>query len=247
MRRFLQLFCISQVLVAGLGVAAADDDLDDRLLLWANSAEDEKVLELLQAGADANAQKKKGSFASYGSRRPLHIVLSRPQFQSFTDVERIIKALLDSGADPNARDGQGNTPAHVFVASTVRSLGSPTIDSTVVTSAMSLLLQSGANPNARDDDGSTPLHLSVTGGGFYEETLPVVLLLLDSGANPNVRNHGGMTALHVAAEDAGPKVVLALLDAGADPTKQNLSGKTPLQLAEGGLNDQVVRILQQYP
>ena len=57
----------------------------------------------------------------------------------------VVTALLEGGADPNARDGDKQTPLH-FAA---HEYGSPQI--------VSVLLESGADPNVRNDLGKTPL------------------------------------------------------------------------------------------
>ncbi len=59
------------------------------------------VLEvLLDAGAEVNAQSKKG-------RPPLHTAVG---YRYYSDIPAIVEMLLDAGADPKTKDGSGKTP-----------------------------------------------------------------------------------------------------------------------------------------
>lgn len=89
------------------------------------------------------------------------------------------RALLDGGADPNARDRGGATPLH-------RAALRP--DNAVL---VCLLLQKGADPNARDADDDTPLHWACTSGEADAEALKA---LVKKGADPDARNKAGKTA-----------------------------------------------------
>jgi len=103
-----------------------------------------------------------------------------------------VRALLELGADANAKNDAGATALMWAVDD---------LDMT------RLLLDRGADPNARSVDGRTPLRLAATRAGGSE----VVRLLLDRGAKP-----GGqpLFALGGDAGDAG--LIRLLLDRGAD-------------------------------
>jgi ankyrin repeat protein len=126
------------------------------------------------------------------------------------------RALLDSGADPDARDEEdGRTPLMSAVLG--GSIG-----------LVGLLLEAGADVNARDHRGFTALHFAA------EEQLPeMVRLLLSKGANPNARDEDGSTPLGrgVFSERDTRDVVQILVKGGGNPDLANNAGETPRALA----------------
>jgi hypothetical protein len=116
-----------------------------------------------------------------------------PQFYALLcDAERI-KKLLEEGADPNIRDGDGNTPLH-FAASKG------------CAEVARLLLEHGADPNAQDKNGETPLHVAAFNGH-----VDVVRLLLEHRADPTVKNKDGDTPLDIARA-RGHREVVSLIE-----------------------------------
>ena len=61
-----------------------------------------------------------------------------------TDNPAVIAALIDRGANPNARGGTGWTPLHLAALSN----GNPAVITT--------LMERGADPKARDGEGKLP-------------------------------------------------------------------------------------------
>jgi ankyrin repeat protein len=149
-------------------------------------------------------------------RQPLHFAVHR-------NLHRMVKLLLELGADPLGADASGHTPVayaetHEIarpVAEAMRDRIGPTLLSSVAVgdwdSAERLLRQ---NPDVVAREGV--LHLMAKSGN-----VAAVKWLLDHGADPNARwSHwnDSLTALHLAALSAQPDVVRVLLAGGADPT-----------------------------
>lgn len=126
-----------------------------------------------------------------------------------------MKAMLDGGLDPNARDAAGYTPliaaARAGNIATIRVLSSrgadPNLRDAAVNSwtpllhavhkaqpkSITALLDAGANPDGVDSYGTTPLMMAA-GYGYTD----IVKLLLARGANPRLSMHDGVTAIDLA-------------------------------------------------
>jgi len=76
-----------------------------------------------------------------------------------------MKALIEAGADVNARNNYNETPLHFQTSEGV----------------VRLLIEAGADVNARNDYNSTPLHFQTREGS--------VRLLIEAGADVNTRNN----------------------------------------------------------
>lgn len=108
---------------------------------------------------------------------------------------RIIRLLVDAGADVNLTDSGGVTPLY----RAVRARGAD---------AVRELLDLGANVHARlKNGGSTPLHLAVTGSGAsgtagtVGEQIDIIAVLLEHGADPEALDAKGKSA-QAAARNA---------------------------------------------
>lgn len=149
----------------------------------------------------------------------------------------ILAYMLDAGADPNLKDGNGMTPLHHALIS---------VRGEVLSDVVATLGKAGADPFAVDDDGRTPLDLvsgerraqAATGllkaameSGFDHQ---ILAHMLDAGADPNVRDANGRTPLHhvlvsVPTDDLD-RIAARLGAAGADPFSIDNEGHMPFDL-----------------
>ena len=139
-----------------------------------------------------------------------------------------VRALLRSGADVNAAQGDGMTALH----------WSAEIDDVDMTE---VLLAAGANPAGVTRLGSyTALHVASRAGAA-----DAARALLAAGADPEARTStGGATPLHFAAGAGDRDVVAVLLEHGADvESREEMWLQTPLMFAAAAGHAPVVRAL----
>jgi hypothetical protein len=118
----------------------------------------------------------------------LTVVQSRPD---------ITALLLQTGANPNARDLFGQT---ALLSAVARGRSRFAL----------LLLEQHADPQASDDAGNTPLHLAARRGDAA-----VVAALLARGADPRVRNATAATPSDEAARAGHAKTAAAIAAAAS--------------------------------
>lgn len=166
----------------------------------------EQKLSLLLEGSDLdiNQIKLKGKDIE---RSLLHLAVEKAH-------PHVVDALLERGADPNARDKNYSPPLHE--AACIGCL--PMVKS---------LIEKGADPNARDRVGRTPLHYAA-----YMGTTSMIQLLIEKGADKDARDQNNCTPLHLAAhEEQNQAAMEVLIERGADLSIRNTRNETPLQVA----------------
>jgi ankyrin repeat protein len=139
----------------------------------------------------------------------------------------IVKKLLDSGADFNAKFGDGSTVL----------MGAAQAGQMEIVRA---LLAAGASVNAQTRDGTTAL-VAASQAGHAQ----IVRVLIDAAADVNARKTNGGTALIDAAFGGHVETVRVLLESHADANISLQDGSTALMASAGkGYNDIVRALLQ---
>ena len=170
----------------------------------------------------------------------------------------LVKKKIESGADVNAKNNNGNTP--LCVASSNEHI-----------EIVKLLLEYGADVNAKNNYGSTPLYLASECGhteivkllleygadvneytplywASYKGHAEIVKLLLEYGADVNIKDNDGRTPLYWASVYGYTEIVKLLLEYGADVNvKSNSNNRnTALYLASGRGHTEIVKLLLEY-
>ena len=164
------------------------------MMLWyyqpAALSHDPRVNRLISAVADCDAAR----VGSILSERPLNLnELDRWHITPLQHAlaagpcderDRIVRMLLDAGADVNQPDAFGHTP--LMWAISVGDAG-----------MTAELLRAGADVNARRPDGTTALHTAAASDARAD----CVRMLLAAGADPTARDREGKTAGDYAREE----------------------------------------------
>jgi ankyrin repeat protein len=261
------LECARLLVDAGAGVNDADPDGITPMLSAIINGHYDAAMFLLDNGADPNLADVSGRTPLYAavdfntmpaSNRPAPRVVAN-QASSLD----LIAALLDRGANPNARlkkqqpyrtklDRGDDTMLGGGTTPLIRAARAGDID------AMRLLLQHGADPGIatgsdtpndvssatrRLPGGVNPL-MAAAGVGTKEEdtvgrkkteaqTIAAIQLCLDAGVDINAADGRGQTALHGAATQGYDEVIRFLVEHGAKLDAKDGRGLTPLDAAEG--------------
>lgn len=130
----------------------------------------------------------------------LHIVAKRGD-------STYVNYLLARGADPNIRDGQGNTPLLVAVNNGAGGV-------------IDLLVKGGANVNLGNGSGETPLIRAV-----QRRDLSLVRILLAAGADPDQSDRiAGLSARDYAHQDTRTPALAKVIDETPKKPRRAVSG-----------------------
>ena len=134
----------------------------------------------------------------------------------------LMQTAVKNGADPNAKDWEGNTALHLLARNGY-------------VAGIHFLVKNGADVNSRNDDLLTPLHVAA-----YSANVPAMHVLLSHRADLEVKGNYkaarpsalyGATPLHMAAYNGYFPAVDILLEAGADVNARDDYLQTPLHWA----------------
>ena len=203
---------------------------------------------LLDAGADPNMANVDGLAPVYATINMRFAPVSwapNPRIdQEEVDAMALLSALLDAGANPNARIARGlwfSPTSHnrlwINPASATpfwRAAQASDVES------MRLLLAAGADPDLSSFDGTTPLMVAAGIGwrGNFSQNAPdswmtAVHFLMEIGADVNAVDTNGYTALHGAAALGNDEMVEFLVARGATVDVINDAGNSPADMAFG--------------
>ena len=233
----------------------------------------EKLERWLEEGADLNQELSNAVIASDVDRIKFLIEkgaeINKPDSQGWTPLanaarqrkDKIVKVLLDAGADPNIASN-GMTPLiaaamrdHVASVKVLAENGADVEEpgpqgfrplalaiAEQRYEVAKALMEAGADVSiASGADGLTPLMLiaaqmaAADGAMFVPgSTRPIDVAkgLIDRGANVNAQAKNGTTALMVAATHNNPPMIGLLMEAGADANLKNDRGQTARDVAQ---------------
>ncbi|KIW31347.1 uncharacterized protein PV07_03004 [Cladophialophora immunda] len=184
---------------------------------------------------------------------PLH-------WAALSDDETTAKALIDKGADINARGGIGWTALHIAAFKSLEVLrlllfqgnididavdnrGATALIRAVVEPSLEcavLLLQKGANPDVGSFRGKSVLHYACLRSGMDE----LVKAIAGKTSQIDRQDHNGATALHIAVAENKEDYVITLMEAGASLDIQDRDGRTPVhQAAFDGSPEMLLRMV----
>jgi uncharacterized protein len=239
---------VQLLLQSGANAHAKDRSLETPLMSAAHGGYTEVVRLLLKQGPSLSEKNEALLEASHGE--PAIIIGENASDGTSSDAAaarrkvmseaekpwvEIVRLLLDSGADIEARDEYRGPPL-IYASEFAQ------------TNVVLLLLDRGANLHARDKEGRTALIAASCNCAVatMNDAYDVVEVLLHKGADVNAHSNDGTTALMAAAGGfGGSAIVKLLLEHGADPRAKDSAGSTALSFAlKTGRKDKIELIRQ---
>ena len=238
------------LLDGGADVNERSADKSSALLVATINGHFDTAMYLLDRGANPNVASGAGATPLYGA---INVQWAPRVFypQPSTRLEKsshldLMKALLDRGADPNAKlskdlwytgyNGGGGNMASTGGSAFWRAAHSGDLD------AMKLLVSRGADANLANSSGVYPLLMAA--GAAYQGTDEVVV---PQGRMPAVRylvdelhvdvnaidTRGGFSAIHHAAHRGDTEMIIFLVSRGARVDFVAKNGQTTVDMANG--------------
>jgi ankyrin repeat protein len=214
------------------------------IFIAANKGDLKMAKGVLSKDPDSANLKSKGGFT------PIHLA-------SANGHVKVVKLLIEGGAELNARNQDGATPM-------IKAVQGKHLE------VVEMLIREGADVNLQDDTGNNPLLLALdesipeiaailipiakmkvkTKGGSTPLHMAVsretgsVGPLLERGVPVNAQDNRGWTALHMAASSGDSETVSLLLEKGADPTIKNKREETPFMIAVRKNRPEIIDLLK---
>lgn len=115
-----------------------------------------------------------------------------PQLDTTQSAPKIIKLLIDKGANPNIADRDGNTAFHLLgmLGEIQQNANGCTQSRSIAIYTLDLLIRHKVDLQAVNKDGDTALHVAAK-----QDFLPVTDRMIKYGWNPLQKNRAGKTAL----------------------------------------------------
>jgi ankyrin repeat protein len=247
---------VARLLEAGADLDGATAEYGSPLVIAAASGHEQLSLYLLAAGADPDSADENGVTALHFALRrglsTMHGITYDAVYRVRPDnMPGLADALLEAGADPNARIGRSYRigpairssceSADEMVGATPFLLAAVSAD----VNLLELLARRGADPAIGTEDGTTPLMHAARSActardqqdnavhGRRERALAAVKAIVAMGVDVNDVNDKGDSAMHKAAFSGADAVVGFLAAAGARVDERNASGETPWSMAAG--------------
>lgn len=168
------------------------------LLIAIDTENSNMVNYLLKQGADPN---KTVSVLGYKTIVPINNAVCKASFNK--NSNKIVKYLVEAGANVNLVDNKGNSPLIYAVSNP------PNIK------LIEYLLSQNANVNHRNTYNTTPLMIAakfdIWDIGYKHQKITVAQILLNHGADPAMSNAEGKTALQIARNGNFNEMVKLLL------------------------------------
>lgn len=194
--RRLLLPALSALLIAAPPAVAQQQSKGYKFLEAVKGAKGDEVIKIL----DQPGQTIVNTRDVTSGEGALHIVIKRGD-------DMYLRYLLSRGADPNLRDGRGDTPLLLAVQYGQASM-------------IETLTNAKANPNLGNGGGETPLIRAV-----QKRDLPLVRILLAAGANPDqTDNVAGMSARDYAHADPRALAISKMIDEKPKRAPRAVSG-----------------------
>ncbi|KAJ5715120.1 uncharacterized protein N7483_012301 [Penicillium malachiteum] len=260
--RLIKCDMIDALLSAGADPNLKDEEGNTPLHVMSQNTEENIIKSLVLAGADLEAQNRKGEsvlfrhlsscriipgnntssmldrLVSLGARLDTRNHRGQTLWHRAIENPEILSCLQSLDLDPLVSDYDGNTPLHALIANT--STRYPTRDKK---NLLQRLIKIGMNINQRNHQGRTVLHTACSRDNSSKETYEPLDYILRVSESSAPIDHEGIQPLHIAAT-ISEVFVHKLLNAGADIRARTHDKMTVLHLAaqarQSGIVDMII-------